>query len=268
MWYESDSNFLRTVQYISFSPENTSNTRNASLFHLNPLQNSKIQFQTFTLCTQIEHSNHNRTTIVPQINLKSISNLSKNAVSSIIKSFDTPPQFPVQFFHLQTVLQSNNPPSELLFGLSRAGLENCDGQRPSVGTDYDRNRAVTSWKFRSVGPRVARLYFVRFGNGRPRADVTFLHRYVPRMYGFPTRGVFLGRDNVCECACCWNRNRDENGIRIIVNVTPFLCWSAGDRSHVSFRTFSHVYELEDLVEILCSSLSRFPPFPWNILIGI
>lgn len=67
------------------------NTRNASLSRLNPLQNSKIQFQTFTLCTQIEHSNHNRTTIVPQINLKSISNLSKNAVSSIIKSFDTLP---------------------------------------------------------------------------------------------------------------------------------------------------------------------------------
>ena len=43
---------------------------------------------------------------------------------------------------------------------------------------------------------------MRFGNGRPRADVTFLHRYVPRMYVrriFNEGGVFLERDNVCEC---------------------------------------------------------------------
>lgn len=191
--------------------------------------NSKLSRFAHIIAHIIEH---NRTTIVPQI-LESI-HLSKNAVSSIIKSFDTPPppsQFPVQFFHLQTVLQSNNPPSELLFGLSRAGLENCDGQRPSVGTDYDRNRAVTSWKFRSVGPRVARLYFVRFGNGRPRADVTFLHRYVPRMYGFPTRGVFLGRDNVCECACARDpqlesqprRKRDKNN-RECNSFSLLKCW--------------------------------------------
>lgn len=75
--------------------------------------------------------------------------------------------------------------------------------------------------------RVARLYFVRFGNGRPRADVTFLHRYVPRMYvrRISNEGEFSWNEITCANACatrCWNCNRDENGIRIIVDVTSFL----------------------------------------------
>lgn len=82
---------------------------------------------------------------------------SKNGLSSIIESFDTPLPPSVSGPILSP---SNGSPVEQstkrITLCPFESLVNCDGQRPSVGTDYDRNRvrvAVTSWKFRSVGPR-------------------------------------------------------------------------------------------------------------------
>lgn len=157
---------------------------------------------------------------------------SKNGLSSIIKSFDTPLPPSVSGPILSP---SNGSPVEQstkrITLCPFESLVNCDGQRPSVGTDYDRNRVrVASYLLEiPLGwtARVARLYFVRFGNGRPRADVTFLHRYVPRMYvrRISNEGEFSWNEITCANACatrCWNCNRDENGIRIIVDVTSFL----------------------------------------------